>query len=268
MGIFWRLLRGEFKMMKFSIVTVTLNSSRYLDETIRSVLSQDYPDFEYIIIDGGSTDGTLDIIMGHAAMDSRVRWISEPDGGISDAMNKGIRLATGDVIAHIHSDDYYAGSDVFSCVAAAFGKNPKALWLTGGEYVVDKQGEILQEIKVRRYSYRKLVRCNFILHPATFVRSDGLRRAGLFDTGRRYAMDYDLWLRLGALGAPVAVDRPLACFRLHEGSVSTAQTERAFAEALEIRRELMKGKPVRFFFHYLYYMLKRGRNSRLTRRLS
>jgi len=253
--------------LKLSIITITRNSERYLRETIESVISQDYQDIEYIIIDGESTDGTLDIIKGYAAMDGRIRWISEPDRGISDAMNKGIRLAAGDVVAHIHSDDYYAGNDVFSSVATAFRVHPEALWLTGGEYVVDERGVILREIRVRRYGYRKLIRCNFILHPATFVRSEGFRRAGLFDVDRSYAMDYDLWLRLGALGAPIAVDRPLACFRLHEGSVSSAQTERAFDEALEIRRELMKEEPLSFFFHYLYYLMKRGRNSNSTRHL-
>jgi len=253
--------------LKLSIITITRNSERYLRETIDSVISQDYPAFEYIIVDGGSTDGTLDIIRDSAAMDRRIRWISEPDEGISDAMNKGIRLATGDVVAHIHSDDYYAGSDVFSFVAAEFIQNPEAIWLTGGEYVVDEGGVQLREIRVRRYGYRKLVRCNFILHPATFVRMEGFRAAGLFDLRRSYAMDYDLWLRLGSQGAPVRVDRPLACFRLHGGSVSSVQSERAFDEALAIRRELMKGEPLRFFFHYLYYLLKRGRNNRSTRHL-
>jgi glycosyltransferase involved in cell wall biosynthesis len=253
--------------LKLSIITITRNSERYLRETIDSVISQDYSDFEYILVDGGSTDATLDIIRGYGAMDRRIRWISEPDEGISDAMNKGIRLATGDVVAHIHSDDYYAGNDVFSRVAAEFRESPRALWLTGGEYVVDEEGVMLREIRVRRYGYRKLVRCNFILHPATFVRMEGFRAAGLFDLRRIYAMDYDLWLRLGLLGAPVRVDRPLACFRLHGGSISSVQSKLAFDEALAIRRELMKGEPLRFFFHYLYYLLKRGRNNRSTRHL-
>lgn len=253
--------------MKISVITVTLNSKRYLDETIRSVLSQDYPDMEYILIDGGSTDGTLDLIRDHAGRDSRIRWISEPDQGIADAMNKGIRLAAGDVIAHLHSDDYYAAADVLSHVAAEFNRHPEALWLTGGEHIVDERGETLREIKVRRYSYRKLVRCNLILHPATFVRKEGFGRGGLFDNKKRYAMDYDLWLRLGRLGAPVTVDRPLACFRLHAGSLSSAETEKAFDEALQIRKELLKNQPVRFFFHYLYYLVKRRRNRNSVRSL-
>jgi len=248
--------------MKFSIITATLDSERFLEETVRSVLSQDYPDFEYILVDGGSSDGTVEIIKDYAAIDGRLRWISEPDRGIADAMNKGIRMAKGEVVAHIHSDDFYAANGVFSDVAAAFAAHPDALWLTGGVYEVDEEGAILREIKVRRYGYRKLIRCNFILHPATFVKSEGFRRAGLFDERRRYAMDYDLWLRLGTLSVPVTIDKPLASFRLHGGSLSTVETEKAFDEALDIRRELMKGEQLRFFLHYLYYLLKRGRNAR------
>lgn len=253
--------------MKFSIITITLNSRDYLEETISSVLSQDYRNLEYIFVDGGSSDGTLELIRDFAEKDARIRWLSEPDRGIADAMNKGIELASGEIIAHLHSDDRYSDPSVLSLVAAEFSRNPEALWLTGGEYVIDRHGKILQEIKVRRYSYRKLVRCNSILHPATFIRSEAFRRAGRFSTGRKYAMDYDLWLRLGALGEPILVDAPLACFRLHEGSLSSNEAEKAFDEALEIRKELMKGQPVRFFFHYLYYLAKKQRNRRSVLKL-
>lgn len=252
--------------MKFSIITITRDSRRYLDEAMESVLSQDWPDLEYILVDGGSTDGTLDLIRSRAARDPRVRWVSEPDDGISDAMNKGIRMACGDIIAHLHSDDLYPAPDVLSRVAAAFEIHPEALWLTGGQYGIDEQGAPFQEIRVRPYSYRKLVRCNCILHPATFVRSEGFRRAGLFDTGLKYAMDYDLWLRLGALGAPLLVDAPLACFRLHGGSLSTVETAQAFDEAFAVRKRAVGNRPVTVFFHYLYYLLKRVRNTRSVRR--
>jgi glycosyltransferase involved in cell wall biosynthesis len=253
--------------MKFSIITITMNSREYLDETISSVLSQEYRNLEYIIVDGGSSDGTLDTIKEYARKDVRIRWISEPDQGIADAMNKGVLLATGDVIAHLHSDDRYVDASVLSRVATEFARHPEALWLTGGEHVIDQHGRIIQQIKVRRYSYRKLVRCNFILHPATFVRSAGFQRAGLFNITRKYAMDYDLWLRLGTLGKPIPVDAPLACFRLHGGSLSSSETEKAFDEALDIRKELMKGQPIRFFFHYLYYLAKKQRNRTSVRKL-
>lgn len=253
--------------MKFSIITITMNSREYLDETISSILSQDYRNIEYIIVDGGSTDGTLERIEEFARQDDRIRWISEPDRGIADAMNKGVLLATGDVIAHLHSDDRYADNSVLSQVATEFARHPEALWLTGGEYLVDDAGKSLREIRVRTYSYRKLIRSNFILHAATFIRRTAFHEAGGFDINRKYAMDYDLWLRLGALGAPLRIDKPLACFRFHGGSLSTAETEKAFAEELAIRKAFLCGQPVRFFFHYLYYRVKKIRNRMFVQRL-
>ena len=102
--------------MKISIITITLNSRKYLDKSISSVLSQDHQNLEYIFVDGGSTDGTLEIIKKYAEKDQRIRWISEPDRGIADAMNKGVALATGDIIAHLHSDDSYPASrNPFHC---------------------------------------------------------------------------------------------------------------------------------------------------------
>jgi glycosyltransferase involved in cell wall biosynthesis len=163
--------------MKFSIITITMNSRKYLDETIASVLSQEYRNFEYIIVDGGSSDGTLDTIKESARKDDRIRWVSEPDRGIADAMNKGVLLATGDVLAHLHSDDRYVDASVLSRVATEFARHPEALWLTGGEYIVDDAGKSLREIRVRNYSYRKLIRSNFILHAATFIRRTAFLRS-------------------------------------------------------------------------------------------
>lgn len=253
--------------MKFSIITITYNSERYLRETIQSVLSQDYPDREYILVDGGSTDGTLDIIREYAAIDSRIRWISEPDGGIADAMNKGAALATGDLVAHLHSDDYYPDPGVLAAVAGAFARCPDAIWATGGVYLVDAAGKSLDEVKVRRYSYRKLVRGNCILHPATFIRRSAFERVGGFDVAWKYAMDYDLWLRLGELGDPVTIDKPLASFRVHHGGLSSNEADEAFAEELTIRRRLMAGQPLRYFMHYLYFLAKRMRQRHVARRM-
>ncbi len=117
--------------MNFSIITVTFNSKRYLEETIRSVLTQAFVDLEYILVDGGSTDGTLDIIRDHAAKDRRIRWISEPDEGIADAFNKGIALASGEIVGIINSDDTYAPG-ALRAVADACAAHPD--WGTGRSF--------------------------------------------------------------------------------------------------------------------------------------
>ncbi|MDD2364864.1 MAG: glycosyltransferase family 2 protein [Desulfuromonadaceae bacterium] len=247
---------GAHQKWTFSIITITYNSERYLSETIASMRMQDYPDYEHIIVDGGSTDGTLDIIRNYAAADSRVRWISEPDHGISDAMNKGVAIANGEFIAHLHSDDYYPDSNVLSAVAKRIINNPDSVWLTGGAFLVGSGGQLLQEIHVRNFSYRKLVRGNFILHPATFVRRTVFLSLGGFSKKLKYAMDYEFWLRLAKSSAPVPIDLPLVCFRVHQSGVSSGESDKAFAEEFLIRREFLAGKPLRLSAHYLYYLIK------------
>lgn len=253
--------------MKFSIITITYNSEKYLREAIQSVLSQVYPDLEYIIVDGGSTDGTLDIVREYAAVDSRIRWVSGPDRGIADAMNKGVALATGDVIVHLHSDDYYPHPEVIAVAEAGFVRRPDSMWLTGGAYLVDASGNMLQEIHVRNYSYLKLVRSNCIIHPATFIRRSAFNLVGGFDISLKYAMDYDLWLRLGKLEDPLAVDRPMACFRVHQGGLSSSESKKAFVEELAIRKNYFAGRPIRFFFHQLYFLVKQVRHRLVNQQL-
>lgn len=238
-----------------SVVTVVYNSRDHLEETIRSVLSQSYDPVEYVIIDGGSTDGTLDIIR---KFEDRIDyWRSEPDGGISDAMNQGILLSTGELVAHLHSDDYYPDADALSSVVGEYLRHPGALWLTGGIDIVDPKGRVLQTVKGRRYSYRKLIRGNFLLHPATFVTREAFGKAGPFDPAYKYSMDYDLWLRLGTLGDPVTIDRRIACFRAHPASLSVARSDRAYRESWQIRKKYLKGHPVVTFGHFVSYSLKR-----------
>ncbi|HBG06005.1 MAG: glycosyl transferase [Geobacteraceae bacterium GWC2_58_44] len=239
-----------------SVITVCYNGASYLETSLRSVLSQEYPALDHVVVDGGSTDGSLEIIKRYAALDARLRWISEPDRGISDAMNKGLSLATGEVAAFLHADDFYPDSGVLSLVAAQFAAQPELEWLTGGISYVDPAGAIVKSYSPRRWSYRRLLRGNIIFHPATFVRRRVLEEVGGFDTSLRYTMDYDLWLRLGRRSAPVLLDHPLACFRLHPGSTSVQQVDAAFREELQVRYRQLQGKPLQKALHGLYYWLK------------
>jgi glycosyltransferase involved in cell wall biosynthesis len=253
--------------MKLTVITVCYNSAPLIARAMASVLAQSYPELEYVIVDGGSSDGTVEIIREHAARDPRIRWVSEPDRGISDAMNKGVALATGEIIAHLHSDEYYLDSRVLSEVAGAFRRSPGALWATGGFHFVDTSGRFLKEIKVRRYFYRRLIHSNIILHPATFIRRDAFLAAGGFDLSLDYCMDYHLWLRLGAMGDPVAIPRALACFGVHGGSRSLAQAEAAYAEELRVRLEFLKSRSMWQFPYRLEYLVKKRLNRLFVRRL-
>jgi len=253
--------------MKISVITVCYNSVRYLETAITSVLGQSYPDLEYVIVDGGSRDGTLEIIETYAARDARIKWVSEPDSGISDAMNKGVRMASGEIIAHLHSDESYLDGEVVSEMAALFRGNPDAVWATGGFHFVDPAGRFLREIKVRRYSYRRLIHSNIILHSATFVRRDAFLAIGGFDPSLRYCMDYHLWLRLGALGDPAIMGRSLSRFCVHGGSRSMAESESAYDEELRVRLAFLKRRDIWPFPYRVEHLVKKRLNRIFIRRL-
>lgn len=220
--------------MKFSIVTCTWNSEPYLPQSIASVLGQDYPDIEYIFVDGGSTDGTLERIR---SVPRPVKLIRDVRGGISHAMNEGIAAATGDVIAHLHSDDYYLHPRVLSSVAEALTSSARK-WALGGCLAV-RDGK-LQPGAPRRwpYSYFNFLTARIhIPHPALFVRREVWQEVGVFDETIQWAMDIDLCLRMARKFDPVVLDEDLAAFRQHAGSRSTANAWVAKSEEMRVRRK-------------------------------
>jgi len=253
--------------MKVSVITVCYNGVRHLQKAMESVLAQSYPDLEYLVVDGGSTDGSAELIASYASRDPRIRWVSEPDGGISDAMNKGVAMARGEVIAHLHSDEWYLDREVVSEAAALFSGRPDTVWATGGFHFVDREGRFLREITVRRYSYRRLIHSNIILHPATFIRRSAFLAVGGFDLALHYCMDYHLWLRLGELGDPLPIKRALAAFMVHDGSRTTAEAAAAYAEELRVRLDFLKARGRVQFPFRLEYLVKKELNRLFVRRL-
>jgi glycosyltransferase involved in cell wall biosynthesis len=229
----------------FTIVTPCLNAAATLEQSLDSVRAQDYAgEVEHVVVDGGSTDGTLDILEERrAAAAAGLRYVSEPDRGLSDAVNKGIRLARGEVIGWLNADDVYLPG-ALARAGAAFAERPQALWVTGPCLIVGADGEEIRapvtrykNFFLRHYSYRLHLAQNFVSCPSTFVRRAAFDRVGLLDERFRYSMDYDLWLRLGRLGPPVVLSRPLAAFRMAEGSLSMTGFERQFAEHAQNARE-------------------------------
>jgi glycosyltransferase involved in cell wall biosynthesis len=229
-----------------TIVTPCLNARATLPETLASVRAQAYPDVEHLIVDGGSTDGTLDLLEEAEG----VRFVSEPDRGLTHALNKGIGMATGDVIGWLNADDVYLPG-ALDAVGNEFAARPEAEWATGRCLIIDSTGREIRgpiarykDFLLRHYSYRALLTQNFVAAPATFVRRDALERVGLFDERFRYSMDYDVWLALGRRGAPIVLDRPLAAFRMAEGSLSMTGFEQQFAEHVLNAREHGAGHPL------------------------
>ena len=243
--------------MKVSVITVCLNAEQYIGQALGSVLAQDYTDLESIVVDGGSTDGTIRIVQSMAEKDERVIYQTGPDLGISDAMNLGVERATGTIVGHLHADDYYLSSSVISTVVGEM-QQCKATWATGGVLEVNASGQPLREIPVRRYSKARLLRNNIILHPATFVRRSAFEAAGRFDIALKYAMDYDLWLRLANTGQPALIEQTLAGFRIHRGSLSSENRLSALEEEYFVRKRYLRGGVSRWF-HALYQEVRRGR---------
>lgn len=233
----------------------------YLEESIASVLKQDCQDFEYIFVDGGSTDGTLELIR---SVPRPYRLLENVRGGISLAMNKGLQAATGEIVAHIHSDDYYVRSDVLSIVAENMEATGKK-WLFGRSMPI-KNGVLEHENWVAPpYSYKNLLKGNFIPHPATFVNRELLLQLGEFDTSLKYAMDYDLWLRLGRVAEPVQLSIPLAAMREHVGSLTTRDRLPAFEEDYRVRRRYQEPAISARALHFLRYLVRRQRTLKEVR---
>ena len=195
-------------MEKVSIITVVYNASNTIEQTIKSVLNQTYPNIEYIIIDGGSTDGTVEIIRRY--LDKIDIFISEKDDGLYDAMNKGIKLASGEIIGILNSDDTYTENAV-SRVVDSFKNQPKDV-LYGNAMFVDDTSEIgLYDCSDIEQLWYKMV----IPHPATFVRKEVYDKYGVFDTQYPISADYDLMLRLYCEGVRFGhIDEILTYFRM------------------------------------------------------
>ena len=223
--------------MKISVITPSFNQGEFLEATIQSVLSQNYPELEYIVVDGGSTDNTIDILKKY---EDRLTWISEKDGGQSDAINKGIKMATGDIIAYICSDDLYLEGTLFE-VFNFFNLNKSAMWVTGDYYIIDEHNNRIHSfVKLYKQILRifpnffMLAFANFINQPSTFWRREVFEEIGLFDVSLNYVMDYDFFIRLMKKYPLYKINLPLSDFRIHKSSKGGALYYDQFKEEIEV----------------------------------
>ncbi|TLN09522.1 glycosyltransferase, partial [bacterium] len=219
---------------KISIVTPSLNQGRFLEQCLRSIFAQQYSNLELIVIDGGSTDETLDIIHKYAARITH--WVSEPDAGQSDAINKGFHQATGDLVAWLNADDYYL-DDCLQTVALAYQQHPEASFIFGDGLRVDEQGtekSSFWEGQAPIFDRRALIYgLNYILQPACFINHRCLKEIGYLNPNLHYGMDTDLWIRLSGIAQPLAVPAVVAASREY-GETKTSSG--SFARIEELRR--------------------------------
>lgn len=224
---------------KISIVTPSFNQGHFLEETIRSVLDQRYPNLEYIIVDGGSKDHSVDIIKRHA--DKLAWWVSEPDRGQAHAINKGLARATGDIVGYLNSDDLHA-PDTLSEVARRFQADASLNWLTGTCLFFGQGVESCLMKPDPKPDLASWLVTNRITQPGTFWRRTVIEQCGPFDEQYRCSFDYEYWVRLISRGYRcVPVDRQFSSFRLHATSKTVAEGSRFTQEDERIRQHYLAG---------------------------
>jgi GT2 family glycosyltransferase len=218
-------------MTLVSVVTPSFNQASYLEQTLCSVLDQDYPNLEYIVMDGGSTDGSLEIIKRYA---SRLAyWSSEKDAGQADAVNKGMARAKGEIVAWLNSDDYYLPGAVKAAVET-FEHNPDAALIYADMLAVDERGQAFNTFHYRRLSLQDLLSFQIIGQPAVFMRRSAFEKAGGLDTSYHYLLDHHLWIRIAARGRILHVPKTWAAARYHAAAKNRAHAAAFGQEAFRI----------------------------------
>ncbi|MBI5945053.1 MAG: glycosyltransferase [Chloroflexi bacterium] len=216
-----------------SIITPSFNQARFLDATIQSVLGQDYPRIEYIIVDGGSTDGSVDVIQKHEGR--LASWVSEQDKGQTDAINKGFNRASGDILAWINSDDTYNPGAVSAAVKFLV-ENPDVAMVYADCDFINEQGAVIGKFNSAQTDYRRL-REGYVHIPqqTMFFRAKYWKELGPLDPSFYFAMDYDLWTRIAAR-APIKylAGQTWANFRIHSSGKTTSADDRCWPEMLRV----------------------------------
>ena len=216
---------NNLNLPSVTIVTPSLNQGNFIEETIVSVLSQEYPKLEYIIADGGSTDHTIDVLKKYSGA---VKWYSKKDKGQTDAINNGMRMATGEIVAYLNADDILLPGSLL-LVAEMFAKHEEVKWLTGQCRIINENGEdirpiiaLYKNLLLYSHSYKGLLVTNYISQPATFWRRSLLEKCGLLDEDLHFVMDYEYWLRLWKTVPPMILHKDLAGFRIQSNSKTTS----------------------------------------------
>lgn len=226
---------GDSRLPTVTVVTPSLDQAAFIADTLASVAAQRYPDIEHIVVDGGSSDGTVEILRGQG---DALRWTSEVDAGQADAVNRGFARARGDVLGWLNADDLYAPGAV--AAASGFLAEHPEVDVVYGDCVYlyqDAEPEEIRLVRGRPFDLDPLLNVGcYIPQPATFMRRSALAGVKL-DTSLRFALDYDLWIRLARNGRRFAyLDRPLALFRITPGSKSGAQLAEFWREVRAVSR--------------------------------
>jgi glycosyltransferase involved in cell wall biosynthesis len=218
-------------MTLVSIITPSYNQAKYLEQTIQSVLTQDYPKLEYIVIDGGSNDGSVEIIKKY--QDKLAYWVSEKDKGQADAINKGFAKANGEIIAWINSDDYYLPNTISQAVKS-FDENPDAVLIYGNMLAVDENGKTFNTFNYKQLSLEDLICFQIIGQPAVFFRRSALHKTNGLNLDFYFLLDHLFWIELAQHGKILHVDRTWSAARYHAEAKNRAKAAEFGKEAFRI----------------------------------
>ena len=235
-----------------TIVTPSYNQGQFLRDTIESVLSQDYTPLEYLVIDGGSTDQTLEVLKSYG---NRFFWVSEKDDGQADAVNKGWRMARGDILGWLNSDDIYLPGAVSTAVAA-LQAHPDVAAVYGEGYHIDKEGIVLGRYPTEPFNRNRLGEICYICQPTVFFRRSVLEAVSFLDKRLQYCMDYDLWFRIGKSYVMANLPDYLACTRLHPETKTLGQRAKAHREILKVVHRHCGAVPASWVYAYGHAVLE------------
>lgn len=222
-----------------SIITPSFNQARFLEATLRSVLEQDYPRIEYLVVDGASTDGSVDIIRRYE--DHLTWWVSEKDSGQSDAINKGLRRARGEIIGWLNSDDVYQPGGIAAAVAV-FQSHPEAAVVYSNALAIDANGQSFNIMEARQFSLVDLMAFKIICQPAAFMRRSILEQANYLNPAYHLLMDHLLWINMARLAPLVYVPQAWAAARYHDQAKNRTRGA-AWGQEARVLIEDLKARP-------------------------
>ena len=236
------------------------NQGRFIERTIKSVLEQNVSQLEYMVVDGASTDETLDILKRY---ESRLRWISENDRGQTEAVNKGIKRTKGDIIGWLNSDDIYYPK-ALSAVIHTFEKYPHAEVVYGEADHIDEKDQVIEPYYTEDWNYERLKDICFLCQPAVFFRRRILDRMGFLNENLKYCMDYEYWLRLGAEIPFVKIEKKLAGSRMYGENKTLGERLSVHKEINDMLRNCLKTVPDKWIYNYAHALVDQRVSRRTT----
>jgi glycosyltransferase involved in cell wall biosynthesis len=237
---------------KISIVTPSYNHAKFIKKTIDSVLDQNYPNLEYVVMDGGSKDGTVEILKSYG---DKIRWFSEKDKGQTDAINKGLKILTGDIVAYLNSDDTYE-ADALWRVAAYFVRNPQANFIQGKGRYIDAKGRYKSDYANQPATFESLHGVCSLCQPACFWRRSITDALGLFDQNFEFAMDYEYWIRIAKAGYKLEyLPIYLATSRDHKDTKTNSKIDMVYGDIVKINKRYYKRVHRDWILGYTVYKL-------------